>query len=80
MSELSLRVQTLLQQQDHIHLREQAQYLWVSKQYQEGLKIAAKNWDMQRENEDFEVYAEGDIHAEDYEMALWIPIVKEEVK
>ena len=29
---------------------------------------------------DFEVYAEGDIHAEDYEMALWIPIVKEEVK
>ena len=29
---------------------------------------------------DFEVYAEGDIHAEDYEMALWIPIVKEKVK
>ena len=26
---------------------------------------------------DFEVYAEGDIHADDYEMALWIPIVKE---
>lgn len=25
---------------------------------------------------DFEVYAEGDIHADDYEMALWIPIVK----
>ena len=58
LSELSLRVQTLLKEQDHIHLREQAQYLWVSKQYQEGLKIAAKNWDMQRENEDFEVYAE----------------------
>ncbi|WP_335950952.1 tetratricopeptide repeat protein [Acinetobacter beijerinckii] len=57
LSELSLRVQTLLKQQDHIHLREQAQYLWISKQYQEGLKIAAKNWDMQRENEDFEVYA-----------------------
>lgn len=27
---------------------------------------------------DFEVYAEGDIHADDYEMALWIPIVKED--
>ncbi len=29
---------------------------------------------------DFEVYAEGDIHAEDYKMALWMSIVKEEVK
>lgn len=29
---------------------------------------------------DFEVYAAGDIHADDYEMALWIPIVKEETK
>ena len=29
---------------------------------------------------DFEVYAAGDIHAEDYEMALWIPIVKEDTK
>lgn len=27
---------------------------------------------------DFEVYAEGDIHADDYEMALWIPTVKED--
>ena len=26
---------------------------------------------------DFEVYKEGNIHADDYEMALWIPIIKE---
>nr|WP_205396066.1 AraC family transcriptional regulator [Streptococcus lutetiensis] len=32
------------------------------------------------ETPDFEVYAAGDIHADDYEMALWIPIVKEETK
>jgi len=55
--ELTERVQNLLDHKDHIHLREQAQYLWISKKYDEGLDIAAKNWNMQKENDDFEVYA-----------------------
>ncbi|MEG0197430.1 MAG: tetratricopeptide repeat protein [Acinetobacter sp.] len=57
LNELTQRVQNLLDHKDHIHLREQAQFLWVSKKYDEGLHIAAKNWNMQRENDDFEVYA-----------------------
>jgi hypothetical protein len=57
LNELTQRVQNLLDHKDHIHLREQAQFLWVSKKYDEGLRIAAKNWNMQRENDDFEIYA-----------------------
>ncbi|RLZ07238.1 tetratricopeptide repeat protein [Acinetobacter sp. 2JN-4] len=57
LNELTQRVEKLLKDKDHIHLREQAQYLWIAKKYNEGLKIAEQNWDMQRESEDFEVYA-----------------------
>jgi hypothetical protein len=31
LNELTQRVQNLLDHKDHIHLREQAQFLWVSK-------------------------------------------------
>ncbi|WP_025095967.1 tetratricopeptide repeat protein [Acinetobacter soli] len=69
LNELTQRVQDLLDHHDHIHLREQAQFLWISKKYNEGLKIAAKNWDMQRENDDFEVYAALAIAAKDTDIS-----------
>lgn len=57
LNELTQRIQQLLSEKDHIHLREQAQYLWLTQQFTAGLKVAQDNWEMQRENDDFEVYA-----------------------
>lgn len=54
---LSSRMQQLQARKEQIHLREEAQYLLLKGQNQRGLQIAAQNWQIQRESDDFQVYA-----------------------
>lgn len=58
LKELRMRMQQLRENGEHIHQREEAQFLWIDQQYSQGLQVAQENWQIQRETEDFEIYAE----------------------